>query len=361
MWCYPRYHTGAAGYLHFSKLCRSTFSMSKVFVTGANGFIAQHIVVALLERGYAVVGAVRSVAKGDALARDLGSKRFRYEVVPDFTGSGAFDKALQRHSDTDYVIHTASPVVLQPRNIDLEVLQPAVGGTVHCLEAVARWAPRVRKFVYTSSTAAITTAGQTAQTRLDEGSWSATTRQDVEAAPRLAYPYLKKLAEQAVWQFGATHNPRFALTTVNPPFVFGPQAFDRNWRRHATTSNSFITDLLGGEAVPRFDSYFVDVKALALAHVLALERPATDGHRLLVLAARFDCQQIADVIKKTFPQLQLPWGQQAYVRELPELDNTKTRALLPELAYKSLEETVEAVVRQVVRGEARRKEEAKEE
>lgn len=335
--------------------------MFKVFVTGANGFIAQHIVVALLERGYAVVGAVRSAAKGEALARDLGSKRFSYEVVPDFTSSGAFDSALQRHSDTDYVVHTASPVVLQPRDIDLEVLQPAVGGTVHCLEAVARWAPRVRKFVYTSSTAAITTAGQTAQTRLDESSWSATTRQDVEATPRLAYPYLKKLAEQAVWNFGATHNPRFALTTVNPPFVFGPQAFDRNWRRHATTSNSFITDLLRGEAVPRFDSYFVDVEALALAHVLALERPATDGQRLLVLAARFDCQQIADVIHRRFPQLARPRGQPAFVRDLPELDNAKTRALLPELVYKSLEETVASVVYQVLRGEARieKEEEAK--
>lgn len=42
-----------------------------VFVSGATGFIAQHIVVILLSNGYSVVGLVRDVAKGEAFRRTL--------------------------------------------------------------------------------------------------------------------------------------------------------------------------------------------------------------------------------------------------------------------------------------------------
>ena len=42
-------------------------SSTTVFVSGANGFIAQHVVKQLLNKGYSVVGTVRSAAKGDSL------------------------------------------------------------------------------------------------------------------------------------------------------------------------------------------------------------------------------------------------------------------------------------------------------
>ena len=38
---------------------------SRVLVTGASGYLASHIINELLQRGYAVVGTVRSLAKKD--------------------------------------------------------------------------------------------------------------------------------------------------------------------------------------------------------------------------------------------------------------------------------------------------------
>ncbi|KAG8928937.1 methylglyoxal reductase (NADPH-dependent) gre2 [Tulasnella sp. 418] len=63
---------------------------SKVLVTGASGFIAVWIVKTLLERGYSVVGTVRSEGKGDylkTLFKEHGDK-FSYTIVEDIEKAG---------------------------------------------------------------------------------------------------------------------------------------------------------------------------------------------------------------------------------------------------------------------------------
>ena len=55
--------------------------MTSVFVSGATGYIAQHIVKTLLEKNYKVVGSVRSTEKGEKLKKLLQSANFNYEVV----------------------------------------------------------------------------------------------------------------------------------------------------------------------------------------------------------------------------------------------------------------------------------------
>ena len=63
----------------------------KVLVTGANGFIGLWLVHHLLEQGYSVRAAVRSVDKGEALLKAVSAKlpertqNVQYIVVPDFT------------------------------------------------------------------------------------------------------------------------------------------------------------------------------------------------------------------------------------------------------------------------------------
>jgi hypothetical protein len=37
-----------------------------------------------------------------------------------------------------------------------------------------------------------------------------------------AYRASKTLAERAAWEFVETHQPAWDLTTINPPFVYGP-------------------------------------------------------------------------------------------------------------------------------------------
>lgn len=62
---------------------------SKVLVTGANGYIGEWTIWYLLQRGFSVVGTVRTSEKGDRLAGTLRKKdaslveRFQYVVVVD--------------------------------------------------------------------------------------------------------------------------------------------------------------------------------------------------------------------------------------------------------------------------------------
>ena len=55
---------------------------AKVLVTGTNGFIATWIVKILIDRGYSVVGTVRSALKGTFMKQQFGDK-FEFAVVGD--------------------------------------------------------------------------------------------------------------------------------------------------------------------------------------------------------------------------------------------------------------------------------------
>ena len=60
---------------------------NKVLVTGANGFLAVHIIVILLKKGYAVRGVVRSLDKGEYLKKLFAGygDKFELAVVEDIT------------------------------------------------------------------------------------------------------------------------------------------------------------------------------------------------------------------------------------------------------------------------------------
>lgn len=59
----------------------------KILVTGANGFLAVHVVDAFLQKGYAVRGVVRSLDKGDHLKKIFAKygTKFELAVVKDIT------------------------------------------------------------------------------------------------------------------------------------------------------------------------------------------------------------------------------------------------------------------------------------
>lgn len=72
---------------------------STIVVSGANGYIASHIVDQLLAAGYVVRGTVRDTSKTAWLAshfdKTYGAGRFTLHSVPDAAKEGAFDEVFK--------------------------------------------------------------------------------------------------------------------------------------------------------------------------------------------------------------------------------------------------------------------------
>lgn len=328
--------------------------MSTVFVTGANGFIAQHIVVALLEAGYAVIGSVRSNAKGDQLKQNLKGKAFDYVVVEDLGKKGAFKQALQKHPDIKYFLHTASPVDFGTDNPERDLLIPAVEGITDILKTVKEYGPQIERFVYTSSVVAITYFDRPADETASEESWNPITWEEAKANASLGYRGSKTFAERAAWDFVKNEKPNFVLSTVNPSFVFGPQAFESEVREKLNETNQFINSLLSlksTDKAPVFGWTFIDARDVAKAHVLSLQTPEIEGQRIITSNTRFDSQLVLDIINKEFAAEyagKIPTGNPGVYKEIgPTLDDKRSRGLLG-FEYIDLKTTIVDLVQQVV-------------
>ncbi|MDX2090695.1 MAG: aldehyde reductase [Kofleriaceae bacterium] len=242
----------------------------KVLVTGATGFIASRIIEQLLAGGHQVRGTVRSVAKTDAVTilGALPGASERLELVEaDLLREGAFDAPCQ---GMDAVLHTASPYMLDAKDPQRDLVDPAVHGTRNVLAAAAK-APTVRRMIVTSSMAAITDEPDSDRV-LTEDDWN--THSSLTRNP---YYYSKVLAERAAWDFVEQTKPPFDLVVINPFLVIGPSLMPA-----INTSNQVFIDLLSGTypGIMNLTWGFVDVRDVADAHVRALENPRARGRYL---------------------------------------------------------------------------------
>lgn len=313
--------------------------MTTVFVSGATGFIAQHIVKLLIEQGYTVIGSVRSAAKGDALAKSLQSDKFSYEIVEDIAKEGAFDEALKKHPEITVFLHTASPFHFKATNVEKELLDPAVNGTKNALKAIAKYGKNIKNVVITSSYAAVSTA----EKELDpthtntEESWNEISWEDAQKDPVSGYRGSKKFAEKAAWDFLKENQVDFVVNYINPSFVFGPQAFDSEVKDNLNTSSEILNTFikLGPlDEIPATKGGYVDVRDVAKAHLVAFEKPGLKDQRLILNAGRFAAQHIFDVLNENFPELKgkLPVGTpgsgDAIIAQASTIDNTLTKEIL---------------------------------
>ena len=108
-----------------------------VLVTGANGYIAQHIILQLLAAGYRVRGSLRDPDTSGPLRTALAAQ---LPVTPtedalSFIGlnlraDDGWDAAMQ---GVDAVMHTASPVPLVQPDDPQDVIRPAVDGAMRAV------------------------------------------------------------------------------------------------------------------------------------------------------------------------------------------------------------------------------------
>ena len=186
----------------------------------------------------------------------------------------------------DAVIHTASPFSAYEPKDEMELIGPAREGTLRVLNAA--FESGIRKFVITSSTAAISGATPTTKNHTyTEHDWT-----DLEK-DMSAYTKSKTLAEQAARAFASSHED-VELTTVNPNVIFGPL--------HSGTSGTSlrIIESIVQSSYPGFPKISfapVDVRDVAWMHAEALERGELNGERLMMATSPITMPNIARHLK----------------------------------------------------------------
>ncbi|KII86215.1 hypothetical protein PLICRDRAFT_114782 [Plicaturopsis crispa FD-325 SS-3] len=328
---------------------------AKILVSGANGYIAIWVVRNLLEKGYSVRGTVRSAAKGKHLQeifKEYGDKH-EVVVVEDITKEGAFDEAVK---GVDAIEHTASPFHTKGEDPD-EYIVPAVKGTVGILESALKYGTSVKRVVVTSSCAAVLTPTSPVGTTYTDEDWNKSSVETTEKLGRAApvmekYRASKTLAEKSAWAFVEKHKSEIAwdLVVLNPPYVFGPvlHQVDSPSSLNESMRDWFHTVL---QEVPpaklKLGSGWIDVRDLATAHVLALEKSEAGGGRIVVSAGSFLWQDWLDAANALSPPplgaYTLPKGTPGAGKApgvLPPMfyDTSKASRVLG-LTYRSLEET----------------------
>ena len=187
---------------------------------------------------------------------------------------------------------------------------------------------------------------------------------------RNPYFYSKTLAEQSAWGFVEKEKPAFELVVVNPGAVIGPSLVPA-----LNTSNQILCDILTG-TYPMIISLswgFVDVRDVAHAHVLAMEKEKAKG-RYLCISETLSTSDLVSILQEAgysnykLPKMKMtgkvgdalvkilvstqPKGIRTFIRTHVgrgvEYDNSKIRQELGmtfRLVKESISETVEDLLR----------------
>ncbi|KAI7467982.1 NAD(P)-binding protein [Hortaea werneckii] len=283
----------------------------RVLLTGGSGFIAAHVLDILLQHGHSVVTTVRSQDKAKKIADNhaqYGRDKLSFAIVEDIAKEGAFDEAVVSDPPFETVIHTASPFHFNVTDVQKELLDPAIIGTTGILKSIKRSAPSVKRVVITSSFASIINPykGSWPEHTYTETDWNPITPQQAIENPANGYRASKTFAERAAWDFLEKEKPNFSIATMCPPLVLGPIVHYLNSLDALNTSNQRVRDIMMGKAkdeIPPTGTFiWVDVRDLALCHVLAMEKEGAANKRFFITTGYFSNKEIAEIIGKNFPQ-----------------------------------------------------------
>lgn len=266
--------------------------MTKVFVTGASGFIAKHVLRELFEKGYQVRASVRSDRRKQELQELFPENGLEFATL-DLTKDEGWSEAL---AGCDVLMHTASPFPLNAPKDPQDLIRPAVDGTLRAMKAAH--AAGIKRVVLTSSCAAIyKESGKPKMQPSDESNW--TTPDDPSVG---AYEASKTLAERAAWDFVADH-PEMSLTTINPGAVFGPPMDDR-----FGASLEIVEQMMTGKVplAPPIDMVAVDVRDVAHMHVAAIDLDAAKGERFAAVSDAPTFLQMAQMLSSWDGSLKTP-------------------------------------------------------
>ena len=191
--------------------------MAHVLVTGASGFLAQHLILQLLARGHSVRGTLRSLKRADEVRSVLAKFDPRAKdiafVEADLSTDAGWDDAVL---NCDFVQHVASPFPAVHPKDEMELIRPARDGALRVLKAAK--AAGVKRVVLTSSMAAIAYGHGDGRAEVsDETMWS-----NPDGPDNTPYTKSKTIAERAAWDYVNGEGKGLELVTINPTGILGP-------------------------------------------------------------------------------------------------------------------------------------------
>lgn len=238
-------------------------------------------------------------------------------------------------------------------DVQKEVLDPAIIGTTGLLESAARLAPTVRRFILLSSFAAMIdlSKGDRPGHIYTSADWNPITHEESLKDAVNGYRGSKTFAERAAWEFMEKARPGFSLTTICPPFVFGPVVGYLASLDALNNSNRRFVAFLNGMLLPTTFYAWIDVRDLALGHVKAMEDETTAGERICFTSSEQFCNEaILNIIEEEFPEYKgrLPnkgeWASVGWPKEgVYGVDAKRTREILGE-EFRGLRECVKDTV-----------------
>ena len=145
---------------------------------------------------------------------------------------------------------------------------------------------------------------------------------------------------------------------MHPPLIFGPPSRFVDSLDALNTSNDRVRRMLSGELKaiglpPTVVYIFADVRDVALAHIRALQVDEAGGQRFLITGGYFSNKQIADIIRKLYPELareNLPPSKETNddtPLDVYGYNNRKSREVLG-LRYRTLDECIQDTVASMI-------------
>lgn len=324
---------------------------SLVVVTGANGFIASHVVDQLLQLGYRVRGTVRSVKRGgwttEYFNTKYGPNSFELVEVAEMGDPGAFDNAVKGASG---YIQMATPVM---ESYDPNVAVPnVVNGVLNGLRAAAK-EPSIKRFVMTSSSTAAVSPQPNKQFSVDEDTWNDDVVKQAWLPPyegvqkRLdVYTATKTESEKAAWKFIKENKPGYVFNAVLPNANIGKILSPEGQGTPSTVG--WVKALWDGwkgkedlrENPPQ---YFVNVQDDAKVHVGALLFPDVQNERLFSWAYPYNWNDMLAILRKHYPGQSFIEDDPSLGRDLSKVANGRAEEVLKRLSghgWTSLEESI---------------------
>ncbi|WP_283419462.1 NAD-dependent epimerase/dehydratase family protein [Sphingopyxis sp. Geo48] len=255
-----------------------------VLVTGGSGYIAGFLIRQLIENGWTVNTTVRSLKREDEVRGwlQVDNSKLRF-FAADLENDAGWAEAM---AGCSHVAHVASPFPLDvPKHAD-DLVVPAREGALRALRFAE--GAGVRRFVLTSSMAAIAYGHGPARDLYNEADWS-----NLDNPAVMPYPRSKTVAERAARDWVAAEGGDLEFASVNPAAVFGPLLSD-----DLSTSIELVKQLLEGKVpmCPDIGFGIIDVRDVADLHYRALTAPDIRNERYVCSGPFLKMIDVANIL-----------------------------------------------------------------